>query len=48
MKTFTTEDVTDEMVEAIDDAVSMGAGAWDMVDPKELTAAAWNLKPDES
>lgn len=48
MKTFTSEDVTDEMVDEVENAVSMGTGAWDMVDPKEIIAAAWNLKPDES
>lgn len=37
------EDITPEMVEAVEAAVGMGSGAWDCVDPKEIIAAALNL-----
>ncbi len=33
--------VTDTLVEAVEGAVGMGHGAWDMVDPKELIAASY-------
>lgn len=33
-------DVTDEMVERVEQTVGMGHTAWDMVDPKELIRAA--------
>ena len=36
-------DVTPEDVEAVEDELGMGAGAWDMVDPASIIAAAWNL-----
>lgn len=38
-KAITAEDVTDEVVDAVEDAIGMGRGAWDMVDHKELIAA---------
>ena len=34
--------VSDADVESVEDRVGMGAGAWDMVSPKEIIAAAWN------
>jgi hypothetical protein len=35
--------VTDADVEAVEAALGHGVGAWDMVDPKEIIRAAWNL-----
>lgn len=40
---FSKDDITDEHVETVEDAVSMGCNAWDMVDPKELIAASANV-----
>lgn len=34
------EDVTDEHAEQVEEAVGVGSGAWDMLDPKEILAAA--------
>ena len=36
------EDVADEIVDAVCEEVGMCNGAWDMVDPKEIIAAAHN------
>jgi len=33
------KEVSDKLVEAVEDELSMGAGAWDMVDPKESIRA---------
>jgi hypothetical protein len=40
-KAITAEDVTDEMLDLVE-TTTTGAGAWDMVKPKELIAAAVN------
>jgi hypothetical protein len=32
--------IDDNFVEAVEDAVGMGCGAWDMQDPKAICAAA--------
>lgn len=32
--------VTDEMVDAVENMVGMGHGAWDMVNPKAIISAA--------
>ena len=34
------EDITPEMVEAVENAVGMGSGAWDCVDPRKIIAAS--------
>lgn len=34
---------TDLDVDRVEDAVGMGHGAWDMVDPKEIIRAAWSI-----
>ena len=39
-KAITADMVTDEMVDAVEDAIGTARGAWDMVDHKELIAAA--------
>lgn len=36
------DDIYDSFVEAVEDELSMGCGAWDMVDPKEIIAAVLN------
>ncbi len=36
------EDITDDIVDAVGEIVSLHPNAWDMVDPKELIAAAVN------
>jgi hypothetical protein len=38
--------VTDEIVDAVENEVGMGCGAWDMVPPKEIIAAAWKFLPN--
>jgi hypothetical protein len=38
------EDITDARVEAVEDAVGMGAAGWDCIEPKEVIAAADNTK----
>jgi hypothetical protein len=38
--------VTDEIVDAVENEVGMGCGAWDMVPPKEIIAAAWKYLPN--
>lgn len=40
--TYVPLDVTAADIEAIEDAVGMSAGGWDMVNPRELVAATWN------
>lgn len=37
-----TDEVTEEMVELIEDIVGMGSNAWDCVDPREIIAAVIN------
>jgi hypothetical protein len=36
------EEVTDEIIEAVENSVGMGVGGWDMVDPREIIAASVN------
>jgi hypothetical protein len=38
-------DVTDDILDAVEDEVGMGGGAWDCVPPKEIIAAAWKFMP---
>ena len=40
---LTKDAVGDTDVEAVEEAVGMGCGAWDQVDPREIIAASWNL-----
>ena len=40
---FGIRDVSDAVVEKVEEAVGMRAGAWDCVSPREIIAAAWNL-----
>lgn len=42
IKAFVAADVTPEDIEAVEDAQSHAHGAWDMVPPAEIIAAAWN------
>ena len=37
------KDITDSMLEQVEDAVGMGCAAWDCVNPKAIVAAAMNL-----
>jgi hypothetical protein len=37
--------VTDDILDAVEDEVGMGCGAWDCVPPKEIIAAAWRYSP---
>ena len=37
------EDVTDDQLDRIENEVSMGAGAWDCINPKEIIAAAVSI-----
>ena len=39
-------DVTDEILDLVEDEVGMGCGAWDCVPPKEIIAAAWKFLPN--
>ena len=41
-KQITAEDVTDEVVDAVEDVVIARPDEWDVVDPKEIIAAAVN------
>ena len=41
-------DVTDEILDLVENEVGMGCGAWDMVPPKEIIAASWNFLPKTS
>ena len=34
------ENVTDDVIERVEEIVGMGTGAWYMVDPKEIIAAS--------
>ncbi len=45
-KPVTKDDITDVDIEAVEFAVGMGCGAWDMVDPKEIIAAVLNLRKE--
>lgn len=38
-------DVTDGVVNAVENEVGMGCGAWDCVPPKQIIAAAWKFVP---
>lgn len=42
MSSFTANDVTEGDLDAIEDAVGHGRGAWDMVDHRELAIACCN------
>ena len=42
LQPITADDVTDEMLEVVEDEVSMGSAAWDCASPKEIIAAAVN------
>ncbi len=37
------KDVSDADVEAVEEAVGLGCGAWDCEDPKEIIAASLNI-----
>lgn len=39
------EDITDGVVEAVEDEAGMGHQAWDIYSPKEIIAAAMNQHP---
>lgn len=34
-----TDEVIDQLVDAVEDEVGMGAGAWDTIDPRKIAAA---------
>jgi len=40
---LTSEDITDDMVDAVEEAVGMGNQAWDMTNPKEIIAVVVNI-----
>lgn len=40
------DDVTDEILDFVENEVAMGSGAWDCVPPKEIILAAWKIKPE--
>jgi hypothetical protein len=40
------DDVTDDILDAVENEVGMGCGAWDCVPPKEIIAAAWKFIPN--
>jgi hypothetical protein len=42
MNKYSKSNITDEILDKVEDAVGMGNNAWDCVDPKEIIAAAWN------
>jgi hypothetical protein len=44
MRELTKDDVTDADVEAVEEAVGMGCGAWDCVSARKIIAAAWNRR----
>lgn len=44
---FGISDVTDDILDAVENEVGMGCGAWDMVPPKEIIAAAWKFLPND-
>lgn len=38
--------VPDEIVNAVENEVGIGCGAWDCVPPKQIIAAAWKFLPN--
>ena len=38
-------EVTEEIIQAVENEVGMGCGAWDCVSPEEIILAAWKHKP---
>lgn len=42
MNKYSKTSVLDSDLDTIESEVGMGCNAWDMVDPKEIIAAAWN------
>ena len=41
--TIGAKDISDEDVEAVEEEVGMGCGAWDCVNPKEIVAASLKI-----
>jgi hypothetical protein len=39
---LTAGDISDEVVGRVEAALGAGSGAWDMLDAREVIAAAWN------
>ena len=39
-------EVTDDILDAVENEVGMGCGAWDCVPPKEIIAASWKFMPN--
>jgi hypothetical protein len=38
-------EVTDDILDAVENEVGMGCGTWDCVPPKKIIAAAWKFMP---